>query len=98
MLEITPDQYKQTIESGVGGTATFAHSVRVRVARHGMPVWEDMVHIFDLAGHAKAARAYSWSSPIKGSAKWRFFTVLHTGRIKSALDAVRAAIVEENRG
>ena len=98
MLEVTPDQYKQAIEAGVGGTATFAHSVRVRVARHGMPVWEDMVHIFDLAGHEKATRAYSWSSPIEGSTKWRFFTVLHMGRIKSPLDAVRAAIAAENRG
>jgi hypothetical protein len=98
MQEVTPDQLKQAIESQLGGTATLAESVRVRVARHGIPVWEDVVHVFDLAGHRKATRAYAWSSPIEGSTNWRIYTVLHMGGIKSALDAVRAAIVAENRG
>jgi hypothetical protein len=98
MSEVTPDQLKQAIESQLGGTATLAESVRVRVARYGMPVWEDVVHVFDLAGHGKATRAYAWSSPIEGSTKRRFFPVLHTGGITSPLDAVRAAFVAENRG
>ena len=97
MPEVTLDQLKQAIESEVGRTATLAHSVRVRLARYGMPVWEDMVHIFDLAGHAKATRAYSWSSPIEGSTRRRFFTVLHMGGVRSPLDAVRPAIAAEHR-
>jgi hypothetical protein len=63
-----------------------------------MPVWEGVVHVFDLAGHRKATRAYAWSFPIAGSTKRRFFTVLHMGRIRSPLDAVRAAIAAEHRG
>jgi hypothetical protein len=47
-------------------------------------------------GHSKATRAYAWS-PIEGSAKRRFFGVLHIGAFKSPVDAVRAAIVEELR-
>jgi hypothetical protein len=57
-----------------------------------------VVHVFDLeGGHPKATRAYAWSSPIEGSTKRRFFAVLHIGPIKSAVDAVRAAIVAEHR-
>jgi|1185.fasta_scaffold34178_2 hypothetical protein len=46
-------------------------------------------------GHA--ARTYAWSSPIEGSDKRGFFAVLHMGPIKSPVDAVRAAILAENR-
>ena len=63
----------------------------------GQTVWEGVVHVFDLEGNPKAARAYAWSSPIEGSAKSRFFAVLHLGGIKSPQDAVRAAIVAEHK-
>ena len=55
------------------------------------------MHVFDLAGHPSATRAYAWSSPIEESTKRRFFAVLHTDRINSPLEAVRAAIVAEGR-
>ena len=51
----------------------------------------------DLVGHPTATRAYAWSSPIEGSTKRRFFAVLHTNRINSPIEAVRAAIVAEQR-
>jgi hypothetical protein len=60
-------------------------------------VWEGVVHVFHLAGDPTATRAYAWSSPIEGSAKRRFFAVLHTERINSPVEAVRAAIVAERR-
>lgn len=63
MREVSPDQLKQAIESQLGGTATLVRSVPVREAHHGMPIWEGLVHVFDLAGHSKATRAYAWSSP-----------------------------------
>jgi hypothetical protein len=53
--------------------------------------------VFDLKGHPRASRVYAWSSPIEGSTKRRFFAVLHQGPVKSPVDAVRAAIVAENR-
>ncbi len=80
-----------------GGTATLAQSVPVNETFEGKPVWEGVVHVFDLAGHPTATRAYAWSSPIEGSEKRRFFAVLHTERINSPLEAVRAAIVAEHR-
>jgi hypothetical protein len=97
MIEVDPNQLKQAIECQHGGTATFAQSVPVRENQHGLPAWEGVVHVFDLAGHAKATRAYAWTSAIEGSTKRRFFAVLHIGGIKSPLDAVRAAIVAEYR-
>jgi hypothetical protein len=85
------------IESQHGGNAVFFQSVPVCETFEGKPVWEGVVHIFDLSGHPKATRAYAWSSPIEGSTKRRFFAVLHMGVIKSPADAVRAAIVAEQR-
>ena len=71
--------------------------MHIRETFEGKPVWEGVVHVFDLAGHPKATRAYAWSSPIEGSDKRRFFAVLQMGAIKSPQDAVRAAIVAEHR-
>lgn len=93
----TGDQLREAVENMHGGTATLAQSVPVLETFDGKTVWEGVVHVFDLAGHPKATRAYAWSSPIQGSTKRRFFAVLHTQRINSPLEAVRAAIVAENR-
>jgi|SRR5271168_1669134 len=91
------DQLRIAVESQHGGTATFAQSAPVCETHNGQTVWEGVVHVFDLAGHPKATRAYAWSSPIEGSDKRRFFAVLHMEAIKSPADAVRAAIVAEHR-
>jgi hypothetical protein len=97
MVEVEAPQLKRAVEAQHGGTATFAQSVPVRETFKGETVWEGIVHVFDLAGHPKATRAYAWSSPIEGSTKRRFFAVLHMGPIKSPTDAVRAAVVVEHR-
>jgi hypothetical protein len=66
--------------------------------RHGeATVWEGVVHVFDITGHPKATEAYVWSSPIEGSDKRRFFAVLHLPPVTSPAEAVRAAIVAEQR-
>jgi hypothetical protein len=91
------DELRRAIESQHGGSATLAQSVPVRETFEGKTVWEGVVHVFHLTGHPKATRAYAWSSPIEGSTKRRFFAVLHTERINSPVEAVRAAIVSEQR-
>jgi len=88
---------RNAVEKMHGGTATLSQSVPVHEMFEGKTVWEGTVHVFDLAGHPKATRAYAWSSPIEGSDKRRFFAVLQMGAIKSPTDAVRAAIVAEHR-
>jgi len=97
MDEVSADQLKQAVEGMHGGTATLAQSVPVSEKFDGATVWEGVVSVFDLAGNAKATRAYAWSSPIEGSTKRRFFAVLHIGPIDSPQAAVRAAIVAEHR-
>src|ERR1700730_17073689 len=97
MAEVEVDQLKRAVESMHGGSAHLIQSVPVRETFEGKTVWEGVVHVFDLAGHPTATRAYAWSSPIEGSTKRRFFAVLHTARISSPLEAVRAAIVAEHK-
>ena len=71
MDEIEAGQLKQGVEQMHGGSARFAQSVPVRQIFDGKPVWEGVVHVFDLTGHPTASRAYAWSSPIEGSTKRR---------------------------
>src|SRR5258707_11507931 len=85
------------VENMHGGTATLAQSVPVRESFDGKPVWEGVVHVFDLVGHPTATRAYAWSSPIEGSTKRRFFAVLHQPPVDSPQAAVRAAIIAEHQ-
>src|SRR2546423_11452900 len=98
MAEVEADQLKEAVGKMHGGTATLAQSIPVRETFEGMPVWEGVVHVFDLAGHPTATRAYAWSSAIEGSTKRRFFAVLHQLPVDSPQAAGRAAIVAETRG
>jgi hypothetical protein len=95
MSEATITELQFAVEAQHGGSAALVQSVPVRESFDGAPVWEGVVHVFDLADNPNATRAYAWSSPIEGSDKRRFFAVLHMGAIKSPADAVRAAIVAE---
>jgi hypothetical protein len=97
MKNVEVEQMRNAVQNMHGGTATLAQSVPVRETFQGQTVWEGVVHVFDLAGHPTATRAYAWSSPIEGSTKRRFFAALHTDRINSPLQAVRAAIVAEHK-
>lgn len=97
MIEVESDQLREPIEKMRGGRATLAQTVPLREMFKGRTVWEGVVHVFDLAGHPTATRAYAWSSPIEGSTKRRFFAVLHANRINSPVEAVRVAIVAERR-
>jgi hypothetical protein len=97
MAEVEADQLEQAVGQMHGGSATLAQSVPVRETFEGKPVWEGVVHVFDLAGHPTATRAYAWSSPIEGSTKRRFFAVLHQPPVDSPQAAVRAAIIAEHK-
>lgn len=96
MSEVSPDQLKQAVESQHGGTATFAQSVPIREEHDGQTVWDGVVSVFDLKGHPKATRAYAWSYELPDG-KRRFFAVLGIPLINGPRDAVRAAIVAEQR-
>jgi hypothetical protein len=53
------DSLREAIERMHGGTATLAQIRPVREAFEGQTVWEGVVHVFDLAGHPTATRAYA---------------------------------------
>jgi len=97
MTEISADQLKQAVESQHGGTATFVVSVPVHESFRGDMVWDGTVTVFDLKGSPTGAfRAYAWSYE-HPDGKRRFMTVLHTPVIVGPREAVRAAIVAEQR-
>lgn len=93
-MEVTSIELRRTVESQCGGTATFVQSVPLRQSFEGMTVWSGVVHIFDLAGHPYAKRAYAWSSP-RNDGNRRFYAVLHVGQVTGPAEAVMAAIVLE---
>ena len=97
MIEVEASQLKRAVESQHGCTATVFQSVPIKQTFGGKTVWNGVVHVFSLKGHPTAKRAYAWSSPIKGSDKRRFFAVLHVPPITSPVEAVRAAIVAEQK-
>ena len=97
MTEVHSNELKRAVESQHGCTATLAKSVPVKETFGGKTVWEGIVHVFKINDHPQANKAYAWSSPIEGSDKRRFFAVLHLPPITSPVEAVRAAIIAEQR-
>ena len=74
-------------------------SIPVKETFQGKTVWDGIVEVFDLKGHPTAFRIYAWAHDTDDPANpRRHVTVLHSHPIKSAQDAVRAAIVQEFRG
>ena len=96
-MDVSADQLRLTVERMHDCSAVFVQSVPIRERFRRRMVWEGVVHIFELIGHPTATQAYAWSSPIEGSDKRRFFAVLHQGPVTSPAEAVRAAIVAEQR-
>ena len=96
-MEVEAIELRQAVESMHDCNARLAQSVPVRERHSEATVWEGVVHVFDLTGHPTATRAYAWSSPIEGSDKRRFFAVLHLPPVTSPVEAIRAAIVAEQR-
>jgi hypothetical protein len=92
------DELRDVIRRLHGAEATHVESVPVKEIFRGETVWEGIVEVFDLTGHATAHRVYAWAHETDDPDKpIRHVTVLHLHHIKSAQDAVRAAIMQEAR-
>lgn len=97
MSEVNSNELKQAVESQHGGTAMFVQFVPIHEDHNGETVWDGTVAVFDLAGSPSGAtRAYAWSYE-RDDGRRRFFAVLHVGPITGPREAVRAAIVAEQR-
>ncbi len=97
VMDASVTELKRAVEAQHGCKATVFQSVPIKETFDRNTVWEGVVHVFSLTGHPTAKRAYAWSSPIEGSDKRRFFALLHQSQITSPVEAVRAAILAENR-
>jgi hypothetical protein len=92
------EELRDVIRRVHGAEATHVESVPVKETFKGDTVWEGIVEVFDLVGHPAAHRAYAWSHETDDPENpKRHVTILHLHPIKSAQDAVRAAIVQEFR-
>ena len=80
-----------------GVDSEHVESVPVKEEFRGQTVWEGIVEVFNLKDHPTASRVYAWMRDTDEPGKPRHVTVLHVHPIKSAHDAVRAAIVQEFR-
>jgi hypothetical protein len=76
--------------------ARLVQTVPVRAEHEGRAI-DAVVHVFDLEGSSKAARAYAWTAPIDGTARRRIQVSLHIGPIKSPNEAVWAAVADDVR-
>ena len=94
MSEVSANQLRRAVQEQHGGKATLSGIVWVDESADHAPVWRGMVHVFDLAGHPKANRAYAWSSERDDGTR-RFHAVLHFGPVTGPAEAVRAAIIAE---
>jgi len=92
------EELRDVIHRLHGADAIHVESVPVKEMFQDKTVWEGIVEVFDLHGHPKATRAYAWAHETDNPQKpVRHITVLHLHPIKSAQDAVRAAILQEAR-
>lgn len=92
------EELRDVIRRLHGAEATHIESVPVTETFQGQTVWDGVVEVFDLEDHPAAWRVYAWAHDTDDpNNPRRHVTVLHAHPIKSAQDAVRAAIVQEFR-
>ena len=92
------EELRDVIHKLHGVKATHVESVPVKEVFQGQTVWDGVVEVFDLHGHAKTHRVYAWSHETDDPTNpTRHVTVLHIPPVESPLTAVRAAILQEFR-
>ncbi len=89
------EQLRAIIEQQHECKATYLKEVAVIEKFGDKTVWEGIVHVFKIEGHPKADKCYAWSSAIEGSAKRRYYAVLHVPPIDSPEKAVKASIMQD---
>lgn len=92
------DEWKTIMRQLHHADSKHAESVVVRETFGSETVWEGIVEVFELIGHPTAHRVYAWiNEPRLPNQTKQHVTVLHPHPVKSAQDAVRAALVQEFR-
>ena len=92
MTEI--DALREVILELHGCLSKHVSTVPVHETFQGKTVWRGEVEVFDLIRHPKAKRCYAWAYQ-DDDGKTQYTAVLELPPVKSAQDAVRAAIVAQ---
>ena len=92
MNEIPLKTFREAIRATHGIEAELAERLFVVETFEGETVWEGEVLVFNLQGHPSASRCYAWEVDGQVTA------VLEVPPVRSARDAVRAAIVADEPG
>ncbi len=95
MKEVSQKALREAVEQLYKCSARHTGTEHVTEIFQGETAWDGDVHVFALEGHPSASVAYAWSSPVLGSDRRRFFTVLKTPPVLSPQDAVRASIASQ---
>jgi hypothetical protein len=91
------EELRDVIRHLHGVESKHVESVPIKETFQGKTVWEGIVEVFELIGHAKAPKVYAWAYETDNPKKPKHVLVLHLGPVTSPLLAVRAAIVKEFR-
>ncbi len=90
------EELRDVIQQLHGGVAVYRESVPVTETWKGQTVWDGVVEVFDLHGHAKANTAYAWSHETDDPKQpTQHIAVLHIPPVVSPVTAVRAAIAKD---
>ncbi|MGC1684461.1 MAG: hypothetical protein WA734_02465 [Candidatus Acidiferrales bacterium] len=92
------EKLRDAIRELHGVEAKHVASVPVKEVYQGKTVWEGVVEVFELEGHAKAAKAYAWihsTDDVENAG--RLVVVLGIPPVNSPEMAVKAAILEDYR-
>lgn len=87
---------KKAIRDLHGLEARHLRSEPVKEVFRGETVWDGIVEVFAVEGHPTAEVAYAWSHETDEGGQ-RYIAVLGLSPVRSATDAVRAAIAAGNR-
>lgn len=91
------EELREAIRRMHGVEAKHVESVPVKETFQDKTVWDGIVEVFEIRGHPKATKVYAWAHETDDPKKPRFVTVLHIAPVTSAVEAVRAAIIQEFR-
>lgn len=86
-----PARLQRAIRDLHGLDAEHVESVPVREEFRGETIWDGDVEVFRVRGHPQATMAYAWSY-LADDGQLKHVAVLGAGHIKSAREAVQAAI------
>jgi hypothetical protein len=89
---------QEAVRKAYGCDCKYAESIPVLEVFQGKPVWDGVVVVFALIGHASAKLAYAWGHAEKDTGnEVRIVTVLGEPPIDSPRKAVQAVILNEIR-